>query len=153
VLSYLKQRIKNHKRRNRASSAWIEVDKQGGFNLDSLARASQGAKEAKEDAVIFLAGDFRVTQGEINFIDLKKQYQRGGEGSCHSLVPNDKNLLVNELNHQLELVHRRKGHSRWPGDRNIRADILARSRTTMQRYWKWPILAGFKIRPTSASSR
>ena len=127
VLSYLKQRIKITNVEIVHPSAWIEFDKQGGFNLDSLHAPPRGAKEAKEDAVVFLAGDFRVTQGEINFVDLKNNTSAEVKDLAIHFVPNDPNLLVNELDHQLELGF--KGARVTVDGRaieNIRADILAR---------------------------
>jgi len=103
VLSYLNQRIKITNVEIVHPSAWIEFDKQGGFNLDSLHASPKKLKEAKEDAVIFLTADFRVTQGEINFVDLKNNTSAEVKDLGIHFVPRDPDLVENALNHQLEL--------------------------------------------------
>jgi translocation and assembly module TamB len=127
VLSYLKQRIKITNVEIDHPSVWIEFDKQGGFNLDSLHAPPDAVKEAKEDAVIFLAGDFRVTRAEINFVDLRNNTSAEVKDLTLHFVTNKPDLVENTLDHQLELGL--KGAKVTVDGRaieNIRADILAR---------------------------
>jgi len=127
VLSYLGQRIKITNVEIDHPSAWIEIDKQGGFNLDSLHAPRKKAEEAKEDAVVFLAADFRVTNGEINFVDLKNNTTAEIKGLDIHLVPTDPISLANVLDHQLELgIKDSKVTVDGRAIENIQANILAR---------------------------
>jgi len=103
VLSYLRQRIKITNVTVVHPSATLEYDKQGGFNLDSLHAPPKKPETGKEDNVFFLTADFRVTEGEINFTDLRNDVSAHiGDLNVH-FVPNKPQLLSNELDHQLEL--------------------------------------------------
>jgi translocation and assembly module TamB len=103
VLSYLGQRIKITNVTVVHPSASLEYDKQGGFNLDSLHAPPKKPATGKEESIFFLTADFRVTEGEINFTDLRNDVSAHiGNLNIH-LIPNKPQLLSNELDHQLEL--------------------------------------------------
>ncbi len=61
VLSYLHQRIKITNVEIVHPHAWIEVDKQGGFNLASLHAPSKQPQGGKGDKEIFQTASFRIT--------------------------------------------------------------------------------------------
>jgi len=104
VLSYLNQRIKITNITIVHPTASIEVDKQGGFNLDSLHAPPKKEKATNEpDDIIFTAADFRVIQGEITFVNLKDETSAHIKDLGIHFVPLDPNVLDNTLNHQLEL--------------------------------------------------
>ena len=127
VLSYLNQRIRITNVEVVHPRVWIEVDKQGGFNLDSLHAPKRKEEEAKEDAVIFLSGDFRVTDGEINYVDLKNNTSAEIKNLALHVVPRKQDLLENIFDHQVEIGF--SGARFTVDDRaieNITANILAR---------------------------
>ena len=127
VLSYLSQRIKITNVQIDHPSVWIEFDKEGGFNLDALHAPPKSVKEAKEDAIIFLAGDFLVTKGEIHFVDLKNNTSAEVKDLKLHFVTNNPDLLENTLDHQLEIGF--TGATVTVDGRaieNINANVLAR---------------------------
>jgi translocation and assembly module TamB len=128
VLSYLNQRIKITNVEIVHPRAWIEFDKQGGFNLASLHAPAKKKKEAtEEDDVIFSTADFKVTQCEINFADLKNNTTVDVTDLGIHLVPNNPDATVNELNHRLELGFKQaKATVDGRAIENITANILAR---------------------------
>ena len=128
VLSYLNQRIKITQVEIDHPRAWIEFDKQGGFNLASLHAPAKKKKEAtEEDDVIFSSADFKVTQGEISFVDLKNNTTVDVTDLGIHLVPNVPDAIVNELNHRLELGFKQaKATVDGRAIENITANILAR---------------------------
>jgi translocation and assembly module TamB len=129
VLSYLQQRIKITNVEIVHPRAWIEVDEQGAFNLDSLHAPTRKKKKepGEEDDVIFLTADFRVTQGEISFVDLKNNTSAELKDLSIHFVPQKPDKIENLVDHQLELGF--KGAKVTLDDRvieNINANILAR---------------------------
>jgi translocation and assembly module TamB len=103
VLSYLYQRIRITNVEIVHPHAWIEIDKQGDFNLASLHAPEKKPKEAKEDFVTFLNADFRITRGEINFIDVKDNTSAEVTNLGIHLAPIDPDSVEDALNHRLEL--------------------------------------------------
>ncbi len=128
VLSYLNQRIKITNVEIVHPSAWIEFDKQGGFNLDSLHAPTRKKKEAsEEDDVIFSTADFKVTQAEINFVDLKNNTIVDVTDLGVHLIPNNPDATDNALDHRLELAFTQaKATVDGRAIENIRANALAR---------------------------
>ena len=128
VLSYLNQRIKITNVEVVHPRVWIEIDKQGGFNLDSLHAPTRKKKEpSEEDDVIFASADFRVTQGEINFVDLKNNTSAEVKDLGIHFVPRNQDTLVNVLDHQLELgITGAKVTVDGRAIENITANVLAR---------------------------
>ena len=127
VLSYLSQRIRITNVEVVHPQVWIEVDEQGGFNLDSLHAPKKKKEDVQEDAVIFLSGDFRVTDGEINYVDRRSDTTAEIKNLALHLVPRKQDLLENIFDHQLELGF--SGARVTVDDRpieNITANILAR---------------------------
>jgi translocation and assembly module TamB len=102
VLSYLHQRINITQVEIVHPSAWIEIDKQGGFNLSSLhAPARKG--EAKEESIRFLTSNFVVKDCEIHFVDLKSNTSLDVTDLGIHLVPLSPESIADTLNHRLEL--------------------------------------------------
>ena len=129
VLSYLQQRIKITNVEIVHPRAWIEVDEQGAFNLDSLHAPTRKKKKelGEEDDVIFLTADFRVTQGEINFVDLKNNTSAELKNLSIHFVPRIPDKIENLVDHQLEVGF--TGARVTVDDQvieNIEANILAR---------------------------
>ena len=126
VLSYLKQRIRITNVEIEHPSAWIEFDKQGGFNLDSLHAPRKTTQETKEDAIVFATADIKITRGEIHFVDLKNNTTAEVNDLSIHLVPTDETSLKNILNHQLELGFTGKVTVNDQAIENITANLLAR---------------------------
>ncbi len=128
VLSYLNQRIKITNVTIVHPSASIEFDKQGGFNLDSLHAPATKKKAAGEpDDVLFATADFKVTQGEIHFVDLKNDTTVDVADLGIHLVPNDPNATANSFNHRLELgFNQAKATIDGRAIEHITANVLAR---------------------------
>ena len=102
VISYLKQRINITQVEIVHPSAWIEIDKQGGFNLASL-HAPERKEEAKEEGVRFLTSNFVVKDFEIHFVDLKNNTTFDANNLNIHLVPLTPESVEDELNHRLEM--------------------------------------------------
>ncbi|HSB12180.1 MAG TPA: translocation/assembly module TamB domain-containing protein [Blastocatellia bacterium] len=102
VLSYLHQKLKITQVEVVHPHAWLEIDEQGQFNLASL-HAPPSKKEAKESGVIFLTSNFEVSNGEITFIDLKRDITAQMTNLAVHLVPLEPESIVDTLNHRLEL--------------------------------------------------
>ena len=102
VVSYLKQRINITQVEIVHPSAWIEIDKQGGFNLSSL-HAPEKKEETKEEGIRFLTSNFVVTGFEIHFVDLKNNTTFDANNLDIHLVPLTPESVEDELNHRLEM--------------------------------------------------
>jgi len=102
VISYLKQRINITQVEIVHPSAWMEIDKQGSFNLASL-HAPERKEEAKEEGVRFLTSNFVVKDFEIHFVDLKNNTTVDVTNLGVHLVPLTPESVEDQLNHRMEL--------------------------------------------------
>src|SRR6185436_635226 len=102
VLSYLHQKLKITQVEIVHPHAWLEVDKQGRFNLASL-HASPSKQEVKESSVTFLTSNFEIRDAEINLVDMKRDITAQMTNLGIHLVPLAPESIVDELNHRLEI--------------------------------------------------
>ncbi len=101
VLSYLGQRFKITQVEVVHPQVWIEFDEQGRFNLAAL-HAPPSREEVKETKIVFLTSNFEIKDGEVNFVDLKRNITAHVTDMVAHLVPLEPDSIDDKLNHRFE---------------------------------------------------
>lgn len=101
VLSYLGQRFQITQVEIVRPHVWIEFDEQGHFNLAAL-HAPPSKEEVKETSIVFLTSNFEIKEGEVSFVDLKRNITAHVTDLAAHLVPLEHESIEDKLNHRFE---------------------------------------------------
>ena len=101
VLSYLHQRIQITQVEVIHPHAWIEIDENGGLNLAEL-HAPPSKQEVKEKSITFLTSNFEIKDGELNFVDRRRNITAEVTDIAAHLVPLEPASIEDRLDHRLE---------------------------------------------------
>ena len=127
VASYLKQRINLTEIDIVHPKVSLEIDKQGRFVLDPLLEQRPKKKEEEKGPVSFFTAKYTIEQGEVDFVDLKREVTVHVGDLKAEFAPLDASSLSDELNHRLQIAFATAGGS-YQGRRieKIGAQIEAR---------------------------
>jgi translocation and assembly module TamB len=102
VLNYLKQNIKIIDVEVRHPHLWVEVDKHGNVNLDSLHAPPETKKKGGGNVSLFTA-NYRVRDGELTLVDKLRDITAEIKGLSATFTPNDPHSTEDVLNNTLDM--------------------------------------------------
>src|SRR5262249_18975993 len=102
VLDYLKQNVKITDVLVKHPHLWVEIDKQGKINLESL-HAPPEKEKKRGGNVVLLGANYKVENGELTVLDRRQEITAEIRGLSATFTPNDPNSLEDILNNRLDL--------------------------------------------------
>src|SRR5215831_19306828 len=127
VLSYLRQNIKITDVFVEHPRLWVEIDKQGRINLESLHSPPETEKKRRGN-VALLSAKYTVENGELTIVDKRQEITGEIRGLSASLTPNNPGALEDVLDNTLDLSFR-GGSATFQGrtvqhlDGQVKADL------------------------------
>ena len=101
VIDYLRQVFKMTDVVVTRPHLWLEVDKQGKFNLDALHPPPETPKKGSGN-VSLLSANYKIEDGELSVVDKRQEVTAEIHALSVSFTPNDPNSLKDILNNKLD---------------------------------------------------